>query len=114
MKMTTIMPTATTATQPRPTENSARVITSSLENRLNGGSPSRATNPMPNRPPHAGRRASSVRIPSIRVVPSTAKISPDVRTSTVLARPCPRIWRSTGRDGQPRPGRRPEGDQASC
>ena len=36
---------AATAAQPSPTSNSARAMSSSLENRLKGGSPSKATEP---------------------------------------------------------------------
>ena len=94
-KMTTMATTATTAAQPSPTSNSARAMSSSLEKRLNGGSPSRATSPTPKTPPRAGRRASRARTPSIWLVPSAAMISPEVRNSTLLARPWPRMCSST-------------------
>ena len=87
MKITTMATIAATAAQPNPTWNSARAISSSLLNRLKGGSPSRATRPMPNTPPSAGRRARRARTPSIWLVPSAAMISPEVRNKTLLARP---------------------------
>ena len=111
MKITTMATMAATAAQPSPTSNSARNISELAGEQAERREAREGHQPDAEDAPEGGRRASRARTPSIWLVPSAAMISPEVRNSTLLARPWPRMCSRTAAMASGMPAAAPKGDQ---